>query len=165
VNLAKIAKTLRIDPNKIAKLPIEKISLGTRKIMVPLKTMEILNEADPKPKSVVDFCREENVTGIHAFTLDTPGMKEAAHARHFSLAEGGIEDSVSGVVNGALGCYLVKNGIVESKKGITNIVVRQGKLDRLIGEVFLKIKINNNTITTVKVGGKAVTVFKGEICI
>ena len=165
VSLTKIAKALQVGPNKITDLPIEKISLGTRKVMVPLNTMEVLNEIDPKPKTVVDFCREENVTGIHAFTLDTLGMKETAHARHFSLAEGGIEDFVSGVVNGALGCYLVKNGIVKSKKGITNIVVKQGKLGGRIGDVFVKIAMNGNAITAVKVGGKAVTVFKGEICV
>jgi len=164
-NETKIQNVLGIDSDQLANLPIEKVSLGTTKVIVPLRTLKVLNEINPESKSVLDFCREENVTGIHAFTLETSEKRATAHARHYSLAEGGIEDAVSGLANGALGCYLLKNGLIKCNGGAASAIFKQGKLDGRTGYVFVNITVVNGTITKVRVGGKAVTSMKGKIIV
>lgn len=51
--------------------PIQVVSTGLRDIMLPVKSLGILNELKPKFEKITILSKKYDVSGIHAFTEDT----------------------------------------------------------------------------------------------
>jgi trans-2,3-dihydro-3-hydroxyanthranilate isomerase len=82
----------------------------------------------------------------------------------FAPGIGVPEDPATGSAAGALGAYLVENGIVEPENGVASITVEQGlEIDRP-SRIEVEISVGGaREITEVKVGGKAITIITGEV--
>ena len=81
----------------------------------------------------------------------------------FAPAIGILEDPVTGNANGPLGAYLVKHGLVEHDNSLFSFTGAQGEAIGRSGTVDVKVKIENGQPVQVKIGGKAIIVFKTQI--
>jgi trans-2,3-dihydro-3-hydroxyanthranilate isomerase len=84
------------------------------------------------------------------------------HTRMFAPPIGIIEDPATGSASGALGAYLVQNGVVEVAI-TTEIIAEQGyEVDRP-SRIIIQVESDDDVIQEVKVGGEVVMVIEGTI--
>lgn len=134
-------------------IPVQIVSTGLRDIMVPIKNMETLNCIKPDFDKVAEISKKYNVIGYHMFTIDSL-YHSNAYCRNFAPLYNIPEESATGTSNGALACFLFKNGIVSSSN-CQNMIFEQGYSMKLPSEIFVSLGIVDNEIKKVKVGGKA----------
>ena len=164
ISLAKLAAMFGIGKAQIdERNPIQIVSTGIRSLHVPLKAISHFPDLKPLRGKVIDLCREHELATVQLFTLETEDAAAHAHARVFAPAVGVDEDPVTGTAAGALGAYLVLNKAVTPTEDSVRLLVEQGgEIDRQ-GFVSVEIGLEDAEITTVRVGGSAVTVYQGEM--
>lgn len=137
----------------IENMPVQIVSTGLRDIMIPIKSMDILNGIKPDFDKVSAICKKFGVVGYHMFTLDTR-YHSNAHCRNLAPLYNIPEESATGTSSGALACYLFQYGIISSKQ-CDNIIFEQGYSMNRPSEIQVSLRIVSNEIEEVKVGGKA----------
>jgi trans-2,3-dihydro-3-hydroxyanthranilate isomerase len=147
IDLASILGIEAIDPE----LPVQKASTGTWSLIVPMAGQREINLCQPRFTELAALNLELGVLGTHLFTIEEGGT---LYARHFAPACGVNEDPVTGTANGALGGYLVLNGIAPGPE----FRVRQGDALGRPGELTV-----HATAREVRVGGRAVILSRGSI--
>jgi len=131
--------------------PIQIVSTGLRDIMMPVKDIESLLALKPNFDMIDQISRKYDVTGIHAFCLNTLNGGEA-HARNFAPRYGINEESATGTSNGALACYLMK--YMENKYN-GDFIIEQGYSMNKPSKIMVRLKTIDHKITEVYVGGSA----------
>lgn len=118
-------------------LPIKSASIGTPKIMIPVKNREALFNIKPKFDELKKISQMTNTKGFYPFTFDTVDKENLIHARQFNPLFGVNEDPITGVAAGALGSYLkkywkddldkftVEQGWIMDKKGIIQVLIKE----------------------------------------
>lgn len=135
ISKQRIAELFGISPHVIKNDPV-KISVGTPKVLVELKSMEDLFAMQPNFKAIA----QEIPQGIYPFVMIE---KMLYYARQFNPATGIDEDPVTGVAAAALGVHL-------RNKNIHRFTVEQGHVLNKLGTIF--VDVSNG----VKIGGHAV---------
>lgn len=92
-------------------MPIEVISTGLPDIIMPVGSVELLNDLKPNMDALTELSRELNVVGVHAFALGDDGY--TAHVRDFAPLYGVPEESATGTANAALTYYLYRRNLVK----------------------------------------------------
>ncbi len=157
-----IAKSLNISEDAISPdLPVQIVSTGLRDVLIPIKSLKDLFEIKPNFESVSKISKKYDVIGYHLFTLETK-FGSAAHCRNLAPLYDIPEESATGTSNGALACYLFKYGKI-SKKQADNLVFEQGYSMKKPSEILVQLKIKNDEIAEVKVGGIASNIQEKEI--
>lgn len=145
----KIADLLGIDFREILQdSPIQAISTGSPKLMVPVKSRDVLFRVTPDLDGIKEYCKENRIKGFYPFTQDTINESSHFHARQFNPLAGIDEDPITGTAAGALGVYAKKYGLTSSNK----IIIEQGYIMNKAGEIFVEVNDQD-----VNVGGYAVT--------
>ncbi|MGL5439097.1 MAG: PhzF family phenazine biosynthesis protein [Filifactoraceae bacterium] len=136
------------------------VSTGLRDIIIPISDFKTLSRIVPDMTKVAEISKKYNTIGYHLFSLETLGG--TAHCRNLAPLYGIKEESACGTANGALGSYLVyhKKISVEEAK---NIVVEQGYIMDMPSEILVSLKVENDKITRVCVGGNAINIKEIEI--
>ena len=132
-------------------LPLQKASTGNWSLLVPMPGQKEINFCQPRFTDLAALNLELGVLGTHLFTIEKGG---GLYARHLAPAVGINEDPVTGTANGALGGYLVLNGIAKGPE----FRVRQGDALGRPGELTVYA-----TAKEVRVGGRAVILSRGSI--
>ncbi|PAB57733.1 PhzF family phenazine biosynthesis protein [Anaeromicrobium sediminis] len=150
-----IAKSLNIDVEHISdELPVQIVSTGLKDIMIPIKTMEILNSIEPNFQMITEVSKKYEVVGYHVFSLET--MENAtAHCRNFAPLYDIPEESATGTSNGALSSYLYKHDKLDK---MYNLVFEQGYAMKKPSEIRAALEVEKGQIRKVKVGGCALEV-------
>jgi trans-2,3-dihydro-3-hydroxyanthranilate isomerase len=163
-DLYKVAAALGIAKHTITdtKWPLEVVSTGLPVLIVPVRTLTAVRSINPDPSAIVDLCGRFGANGITAFTTVTVEPFSNVHSRMFAPAIGIPEDPATGSASGALGAYLVQNGIVERGPKI-EIVIEQGYEVERPSRILVQIAANGEAIQTVKVGGQCVMVVEGSL--
>ncbi len=130
-------------------LPIVVLSTGMREIFLPVSSVKKLNNLTPNIEEIIKLCRKYDVIGIHVFSVTKD--EADAYGRNFAPIVGINEESATGTSNGALGCYL--NKYVNPNK--SKFILRQGYSMNKPSEIITKLVIQNRSINSVWVGGKA----------
>jgi PhzF family phenazine biosynthesis protein len=151
----KIADSLNIKTDYFADLPIQIVSTGLKDIFIPIMDREMLFSIMPDFKEVSMISKQYDVIGYHMFTLDT---KASAHCRNLAPLYGIDEESATGTSNGALACYLWK---YHEKK--TEFIFEQGYSMKKPSEIIVNLKLRDNSIAEVWVGGTAKGIKKIEL--
>ena len=139
--------------------PIMTVSTGTPQLMVPLASMGSLKRARlsidlyTKLKSAGDFFSP------HLFVLEGVSEKGATFARHFGLPPDTLEDPFTGSATGGMAAYLWHHGLIDEPK----FVAEQGHFMARPGKAYVEVIGPPDAIETVKVGGFAVEVMRGEL--
>ncbi|MEK7268329.1 MAG: PhzF family phenazine biosynthesis protein [Nitrospirota bacterium] len=163
-DLFEVAKALGLSKGQITdtKFPVEMVSTGLPVMIVPVRTLTAVRSIVPDIKAINDLCARYGVNGIMVFTTITVEEMSSVHTRMFAPPIGVTEDPATGSASGALGAYLVQNGVVEIGP-TTEIVAEQGyEVDRP-SRILIQVESDDDAIQEVKVGGQVVMVMEGTL--
>jgi trans-2,3-dihydro-3-hydroxyanthranilate isomerase len=144
------------------KWPIEVVSTGLPVLIVPVRALTAVRSIQPDASAIMDVCNRFGANGIMVFTTVTVEPSATVHARMFAPSIGILEDPATGSASGALGAYLVQNGVVEVAP-TTDIVVEQGYEIERPSQILVRVESDDDVIKTVKVGGQCVMVVEGTL--
>ncbi len=162
IDAKEIADSLNIYVDDIGRdMPVQIVTTGLRDILVPIKSIDILNSIRPDFDKVSEISKKCNVVGYHLFTLDSR-YHSNAYCRNFAPLFDIPEESATGTSNGALACYLFKQGVVSSGS-CENMIFEQGYSMNLPSEILVSLEVAEDEIKEVRVGGKALNLCEVEI--
>ncbi|HEY5592814.1 MAG TPA: PhzF family isomerase [Paludibacter sp.] len=143
--------------------PIQIASTGHSKVMIGLKRRGKLNAMIPNYAALTDLSKRINCNGYFVFTFDSDRNDTLTYGRMFAPAVGINEDPVTGNAHGPLGGYLIQNKIVDYQNNQFEFNGRQGiEIDRP-GVVNVRVNIENDQPSLIRIKGDAVVIFKTEI--
>lgn len=129
------------------RFPIQIVSTGLNDVMLPVDSIEHLEQLSPDFEMIANMSKEKEVVGVHAFTI----IKESdvtAICRNFAPLYGIDEESATGTANCALACYLFKYYKQQSQ-----YVFEQGHNMGDISRIVVNLSYHENVIDSVFVGG------------
>lgn len=165
VHIEEVARLLGITSEVVEKkYPIEIASTALRHLLVPIKNLGSVQNLKPNFNGLAELSHRLGVETVDVFTLETINRNSTVHSRDFCPGVGYPEASASGTTNGALSSYLIKNKIVSAKENdLVRITIEQGYEMGRPSNIKAEIKIEENKIEEVKIGGSAVLSLAGEI--
>ena len=164
LNRDEIARSLNIPIEIIdSDLPVQIVSTGLKDVLVPIKSLSDLFLISPDFEDVSKISKKYNVVGFYLFTLETK-FNSTAHCRNFAPLYDIPEESATGTSSGALSCYLFKYGKI-SKDDVNNLVFEQGYSMKTPSEICANLKLQDDKIVEVKVGGIATNIQEGKLFI
>jgi trans-2,3-dihydro-3-hydroxyanthranilate isomerase len=163
-DLYKVANALGLAKYAIteAKWPIEVVSTGLPVLIVPVRSLTAVRSIRPDASAITDVCRRFGANGIMVFTTVTVEPYATVHTRMFAPSIGILEDPATGSASGALGAYLVQNGVVEVGP-TTEIIAEQGYELERPSRILIQVESDDDVIQDVKVGGHCVMVVEGRL--
>ncbi|MDH4187103.1 MAG: PhzF family phenazine biosynthesis protein [Nitrospira sp.] len=163
-DLFDIAKALGLQKSQIVdtKKPVMVVSTGLPVMIVPVRTLTAVRAIVPDGAAIIDVCGNIGANGIMVFTTVTVEPFATVHTRMFAPAIGILEDPATGSASGAMGAYLVHNGLVEVAP-MTELIVEQGYEIERPSRILVQVESEDDAIQTVKVGGQCVMVVEGTL--
>jgi trans-2,3-dihydro-3-hydroxyanthranilate isomerase len=142
--------------------PVEVVSTGLPVLIVPIRTLTAMKSMQVNHSAIRDVCARLGTNGIMVYTTMTLEENSTVHTRMFADPIGIPEDPATGSASGALGAYLVKNGVVEVGP-TTEVVIEQGyEIDRP-SRILVQVFSDDDMIQNIKVGGQVVMVAEGKM--
>jgi len=151
---ADVAKCFDLDVAS-EEFPIEIGSTGLRDIMLPIRSLDILEAMNPDFDEISSVSRKFGVVGIHTFSV----IGKRIVCRNFAPLFNVPEESATGTSNCVLASYLWRNKIVRRNE----YVFEQGYALGSPSEIMVRLSVSGNAIDEVFVGGKGY--LSGEKCI
>jgi trans-2,3-dihydro-3-hydroxyanthranilate isomerase len=143
-----------IFPNSV----IQTVSTGTPQMMILLKDLQSLRKASLDLEKYAALKHVGDFFSPHLFCLE--GVENGAtFARDFGLPPDTLEDPFTGSATGGMAAYLWHYGLIESP----TFIAEQGHWMSRPGQAYVEVVGPRDDIQTIKVGGAAVTVLKGEL--
>jgi PhzF family phenazine biosynthesis protein len=146
-----IAHSLGINEDHLMEdLPIQIVSTGLSDIIIPVKSLSVLNTLSPNYPLIKELSQKYSVIGYHVFTLETLFESSSAHCRNFAPLYEIDEESATGTANAALACYLSKY-----TKSDQNTLYRfeQGYAMNRPSEIVVNLEFHSEEMINVQVGG------------
>jgi len=158
---------LHLNEDDLGQGPVQIVSTGHSKVMVPLRDRALLDALAPDLAGLAALSRAIGCNGFHGFTLADPDPDTLAHARMFAPAIGIAEDPVTGNANGPLGAYLVQHRLLppaQLQSGLSGWIT-QGEAMGRPGRVKVEVAVDPASLrpTAVRIGGDAVVAFRAEM--
>jgi trans-2,3-dihydro-3-hydroxyanthranilate isomerase len=144
------------------KKPVMVVSTGLPVVIVPVRTLTAVRSIVPDAAAIVEVCERVGTNGIMVFTTMTVEDHATVHTRMFAPAIGILEDPATGSASGAMGAYLVHNGLVEVGP-LTELIVEQGYEIGRPARILVQVESEDDAIQSVKVGGQCVMVVEGKL--
>lgn len=139
---------------------IQTVSTGTPQLMILLKNLNSLRKATLNIEKYAALRQASDFFSPHLFCLQ--GVENGStFARDFGLPPDTLEDPFTGSATGGMAAYLWHYGLIEN----STFIAEQGHWMNRPGQAYVEVIGPREDIQTVKVGGAAVTVFKGELII
>ena len=129
------------------RFPIQIVSTGLNDVMLPVDSVEHLEQLSPDFEMIANMTKEKEAVGVHAFTL-IKKSDVTAICRNFAPLYGIDEESATGTANCALACYLFKYYKQQSQ-----YVFEQGHNMGDISRIVVNLSYHGDVIDSVFVGG------------
>jgi trans-2,3-dihydro-3-hydroxyanthranilate isomerase len=142
-----------------AGLPIETVSTGTPQLMVPLAGHDALRRALVDLRAYFPFRQRSDFFSVHLFCLQGATPEGRTFARHFGTPPDAFEDPFTGSATGGMAAYLWHHRLLDSPR----FVAEQGHWMGRPGRAEVEVVGPPDAIETVRVGGAAVVVIRGEL--
>lgn len=143
----------------IPSVPIQTVSTGTPQLMIPLRNLEALHCAQMNIAAYDELRGESDFFSPHLFCLKGATEAGQTFARHFGTPPDTLEDPFTGSATGGMAAYLWRYNLIGQPK----FIAQQGHWMQRPGQAEVEIVGPRDNIETVKVGGSAVTVLRGEL--
>lgn len=141
--------------------PVQVVSTGTPQLMIPVRDHAALRRARVDVERYTALREREGFFSPHLFCLGGETALGNTFARHFGVPPDSPEDPFTGSASGGMGAYLWRHGLVDSP----TFVAEQGHWMGRPGVGIVEVIGTPEDIETVKVGGGAVAVLRGELAI
>ena len=160
----KLIKGLNISALDIdSELPVQIVSTGHSKVMVPIKSKSVLDSITINASLLTELSSEIGCNGFYAFTFDSQEQGILISGRMFAPAIGIAEDPVTGNANGPLGAYLTHYGkIGRSPDGYT-FDIKQGEAINRKGYMKVHVHSTAEGPKLIKISGHACIAFRTEM--
>lgn len=159
-NAGPISQVLSIDKREIDnRFPIQEVSTGLPFIIVPLKTLHALRQANVARDKYFELIKDIQAKAMLIFCPETYNQDNDLGVRVFADYYGVPEDPATGSGNGCLAGYLMKYRYLGKDR--VNIRVEQGYQIGRPSLLLLQAEDKQGKIN-ISVGGKAVMIAKGE---
>lgn len=122
--------------------PVQAVGAGRPKLLIPLRSLAVLDSLSPDPHRVDEACAATGTTGLYPFTRQERVFGATAEARHFSTGAGFAEDPVTGMAAVALAWFLWKHGV---NAGCCSIKIAQGHAMGRPGMVTVRQELDGHT--------------------
>lgn len=142
--------------------PLMKGSTGQWWLVVGVKDLDKLLYAKPNMEAIKALSEKHQFVGVLPFCLDTVNPNYDFHLRAFCPIVGINEDPVCGTGSGCAAAYIAQYKLRDFDTEITLIGEAGLEVNRP-GKVYNYIEKTGDTISTIKVGGSAVTTLEGKI--
>jgi len=139
--------------------PIQTVSTGTPQLMVPLRSHDALKRATLQVDPYRQFRAAADFFSPHLFCLTGFTTAGNTSARHFGVPPDTFEDPFTGSATGNMGAYLWHYGLIEK----STFIAEQGHWMKRPGQASVEVIGPREDIDTVRVGGLAVVVLRGEL--
>jgi PhzF family phenazine biosynthesis protein len=146
-------------------LPIQIVSTGHSKVMVPIRKRSVLDSIEIDPAVLSGLSAGIGCNGFYVFTFDSGEEGILTSGRMFAPAIGINEDPVTGNANGPLGAYLTRYGRIPKKKDGYTFEIKQGEVIGRKGYMKVHVYSGENGPELVKISGRACIAFRTEIII
>ncbi len=139
--------------------PLQSVSTGTPQLMIPVRGLNALRRLQPDFVAYTELRNNADFFSTHLFCLE--GLTEAGQtfARHIVTPPDLIEDPFTGSATGGMGAYLWHYNLIENPK----LIAEQGHWMERPGQGTVEVIGPRDDIETVKVGGGAATIVRGEL--
>lgn len=144
----------------------EVISTALPQLMIPTASLQALQglPSGGGGATLVELLRGLGTDCAMCYATDTVAADATVHCRMFAPGLGVPEDPATGSAAGALGCYLVRHGVVTPADGMARVVVEQGLEIGRPSRIDVSVVVGaTGEISEVRVGGGAVTIIEGEV--
>ena len=146
-NQQEILKMLNIDSTSLElSLPFKVASVGSPKLLVPVKNLSILKKIQPQFDKITRWSIQNKVNGLYVYTSETLEKSANFHARNFNPQTGINEDIATGIAAAALAAS------INETNHAFNFCIEQGYF--LGNPCLIYVQIANDTF---KVGGSVRT--------
>ena len=135
------------------------VSTGTPQLMIPVTSHDALRRIRIDVDAYAELQAGGDFFSPHVFALGGATEAGATFARHVGALPGGAEDPFTGSATGGMAAYLWHYGLIDTPE----FVAEQGHWMGRPGKAFVEVVGARDAIETVKVGGEAVTVVRGEL--
>ncbi len=157
IDKKEISESLNINESDIIfELKPQIVSTGLKDIIIPVKSLKILHSIKPDFKRIIEISKKYDVIGYHVFSLETL-FNSTAHCRNFAPLYDIYEESATGTSNGALACYLFKEGKLLNRN-LNNLIFEQGYIMNSSSLINAKIDSENDILKSIWVGGKTINI-------
>jgi trans-2,3-dihydro-3-hydroxyanthranilate isomerase len=148
-----------LSPDDALPYPIQTVSTGAPQLMVPLRSLEALQKIELNIAAYKELRAGADFFSPHLFCPQ--GITDAGQtfARHFGVPPDTIEDPFTGSATGGMAAYLWHYNLIEESK----FIAEQGHWLNRPGQATVEIIGPRDDITTVKVGGNAAPIIRGEL--
>ncbi len=151
-----LRSALKITPtNQVNGLPVQIVSTGHSKVMVPITSRKKLNRLKPDMKALTKLSGVINCNGFFVFAIEENNDTIETHGRMFAPAIGIDEDPVTGNANGPAGAYLAHYGKLIFEKEFSYFA-HQGHAMGKPGTIHVRLNYAENGELSVKIAGNAV---------
>ena len=155
-----IARLLLLESTDILReAPVQIVSCGVPVILVPLKSLDAVQRAQPRLDQMSAALAGVDCHELFVFTCATEDAGSDVHCRFFAHRFGIPEDPASGAAHGPLGAYLVKYGLNDGNRIVSEQGIEMGRPST----INVRIETQGDEITGVFVGGDCVEMGTGTI--
>jgi len=158
----------KLDAMRILNINLDQIEnrmpiVKTDYLFVPVRRLHTLYAMKPNLSAMNQFLTNRNLTGLCVFTTETVERTSHVHSRFFAPPVGINEDPVTGSANGPLGAYLVEFRKTKLNGDQQLFIGEQGDIMGRKGRVTIEVTHKDRKVRSLRIGGRAVTVLKGEL--
>ncbi len=140
-------------------VPVQTVSTGTPQLMVCVKDLNVLKKLNPNSKAYQELHNQSDWFSSHFFCLEGLSPAGNTFARHLSPPPDIFEDPFTGSATGGMGAFLWHYGLLAEPI----FIAEQGHWMHRPGQAKVEVVGSREEIKTVKVGGPAITVLRGEL--
>jgi trans-2,3-dihydro-3-hydroxyanthranilate isomerase len=142
------------------RFPCQEVSTGLPHVIVPLRNLDALRRAQSIRDRYLEFVRNREAKAILVFCPEPHEAGNDVSTRMFAEAYGITEDPATGSGNGCLAAYLVRHRFF----GQSSLSVRSEQGYEIGRPSLLRLNAEERDgRIRVRVGGRAVTVARGEL--
>jgi len=138
---------------------IQTVSTGTPQLMIPVRDHNALRRLTPDLPRYAALRAAGDWFSPHLFCLGGATAAGDTYARHFGLPPDTMEDPFTGSATGGMAAYLWHYGLIASPR----FRAEQGHWLGRPGIAEVEVVGPPDAIETVRVGGTAITVLRGEL--
>jgi trans-2,3-dihydro-3-hydroxyanthranilate isomerase len=145
-----------LDPSvALPGVPLQTVSTGTPQLMIPVRSLDDLRRAQINEAAYRRFQEQSDFFSAHLFCLEGVTPAGQTFARHIAP----FEDPFTGSATGGMAAYIWHYGLLDQP----TFVAEQGHWMGRPGQATVEVIGPRHAIQSVKVGGPAITVLRGEL--
>lgn len=157
---AEILPVFNLTPaDALPDVPIQTVSTGTPQLMVALRNHDALRRARLDVPAYAELRAHADFFCPHLFCLGGVTANGQTFARDFGLPPDAMEDPFTGSATGGMAAFLWRYGLIDQPA----FIAEQGHWLGRPGQATVEVVGPRDDIETVKVGGGAAVIVRGEL--